>query len=210
MKKYSVIILFFLLFSAYAQDTLRVTANGYDLRDIYLSLDVEHLWQAGYHVDWKTGESDEPWAKSGNKTHCSAFVAAACSHLNMYVLRPPEHKQELLANSQFEWLASDAGKKAGWVQIADENILDIWIAAQEKANDGYAVIASCANEDPRSPGHIALVMPSEVITDSVKASGPKVIQAGAMNRNEVSLRKGFGKHISEWPEKTILFYYHEK
>src|SRR5689334_14461426 len=67
------------------------------------SLDVENHWPAGVHVKWETGVPDgRPESGSGKHTHCSAFVAAAARELGIYILRPPEHPQLLLANAQYE------------------------------------------------------------------------------------------------------------
>src|SRR5579871_1755051 len=99
------------------QRSLRVTPKGDSLRTFYLSLDVEHLWIAGNHVKWETGVADRPDATSGNHTHCSAFIAAACKKLGLYVLRPPEHKQELLANAQYDWLSGPEAIADGWVPV---------------------------------------------------------------------------------------------
>ena len=206
--KYFFFLLLFLGSTLFAQDTLRLSQDGIELREYYLGLHVEDLWQAGHHIDWLTGIPNDPFAKHGVSTHCSAFAAAACYGLHLYILRPPDHGQELLANAQFEWLASADGNKAGWVRISADDPRDVWMTAQRKANEGIPVVASVENPDPHSPGHIAMVMPSEISTDSITALGPRVIQAGGENHNEVSLKQGFKKHITEWPEKSIWFYFH--
>jgi len=71
------------------------------------ALNVEQHWPAGQHVHWQSGVPDgKPETGIGKHTHCSAFVAAAAKQLGIYILRPPEHAQILLANAQFEWLAN--------------------------------------------------------------------------------------------------------
>lgn len=71
------------------QRYLKITQKGDSLRVFYLSLNVENGWIAGFHVNWETGVADKPDAKSGNHTHCSAFVAAACKRLGLYILDRP-------------------------------------------------------------------------------------------------------------------------
>lgn len=85
-----------------AQDCVRLTSCGEQLKFFYLGMDVLHKWPAGRHINWQTGEPDDPDAVSEIRTHCSAFIAAACERQGIYILRPPGHRQELLANAQFK------------------------------------------------------------------------------------------------------------
>jgi hypothetical protein len=181
--------------------------GGRRLRDFYFSLDVENLWIAGQHINWENGIADKPDATSGNHTHCSAFVAAACKRLNIYILRPPEHKQVLLANAQFEWLKSNNAVSEGWKPLTGG---DPYETAQRLANRGLVVIAICENPDPSKPGHIALIMPAELTREEMEESGPACIMAGRHNFNKISLKNGFKSHLTAWPERSILFYYNSK
>ena len=183
---------------------LTVNANGNQLRTFYLGLNVENLWIAGSHINWETGVADKPDATSGNHTHCSAFVAATCKKLNVYILRPPDHKQQLLANAQFEWLTSQDAGNAGWKALAGNNRYE---DAQALANKGMLVIAICTNPDDSKPGHTALVMPTEITKEKLIVEGPVVIMAGTHNHNTISLMKGFKSHLTGWPENTVKFYY---
>jgi len=84
-----------------------ITPAGAQLASIIDALDVEHHWPVGKHVSWETGVPDgRPESAVGKHTHCSAFAAAAARRLGIYLLRPPEHPQLLLANAQYDWLAS--------------------------------------------------------------------------------------------------------
>ena len=183
---------------------LTVNANGNQLRTFYLGLNVENLWIAGSHINWETGVADKPDATSGTHTHCSAFVAAACKRLNVYILRPPEHKQLLLANAQYEWLALDAAANNGWKLVTGNNVYE---TAQVLANKGMMVIAICKNPDDSKPGHAALVMPNEITKEKLLEEGPVVIMAGTHNHNMISLKKGFKSHLTNWPESNVKFYY---
>jgi hypothetical protein len=184
-----------------------VSESGEKLKKAYLAMDVEHLWQAGAHIDWETGRPDDPTATYGVKTHCSAFIAALCERQGIYILRPPQHKQELLANAQYDWLASAEAASKGWHPITGANIYQ---RAQQYANQGHVVVAVYKNPDAHEPGHIAAVMPSPVPPDELASDGPKLISASAHNYNFTTLRAAFRRHITEWPATAILFYYNEK
>jgi glutamine amidotransferase-like uncharacterized protein len=166
------------------------------------AMEVDKLWLPGAIVDWKTGlPTGQPIKDAKSKhTHCSQFVAAATERLGVYVLRPPEHRVVLLANAQFVWLASDAGKKAGWVAMKDG------AAAQAAANDGRLVLASLKNPDPTKSGHIAIVRPGNKDADLLAKDGPDIMQAGGTNALRTTLRKGFGNHKKEYDQ--IAFYAH--
>lgn len=190
-----------------AQRDIKLTDQGEALKAFYISLNVENLWIAGSHVNWQTGEADKPDATSGNHTHCSAFVAAACKRLNMYVLRPPDHKQILLANAQYDWLEEPDATAAGWKPVTGNNVFEM---AQTLANTGNVVIAICKNPDEKKPGHAALVMPAETNRRTLNDDGPFVIMAGTHNHNKLSLKAGFKSHLIDWPASNIKFYYNTK
>jgi len=184
--------------------TLSMNEKGHALKKFYLDLHVEDLWISGHHINWETGEPDNSSSDQDIHTHCSAFVAAACKRLNIYLLRPPDHNMQLLANAQYDWLSSpDAGKK-GWKAIIAGNIYE---EAQQYANNGYVVIAVIKNKNLRLPGHIALVRPAEISKEKLAESGPMLIMAGTHNFNYISLKSGFKSHISEWPGQEVLFYF---
>src|ERR1700683_3459114 len=151
--KYKILLLPLLLgsFAFRFQSGLRVEPAGEQLKEFYFSLDVEHLWIAGNHVNGETGVADKPEATAGNHTHCSAFVAAACQRLNIFILRPPDHGQLLLANAQYDWLASPAALAAGWKPV-EGTFPTLYETAQRLANQGYVVVAICKNPDEKVPG----------------------------------------------------------
>ena len=201
-------ILFFVSsYACLAQEALTPDNNGIKLRNFYLSLNVEKLWIGGHHVNWETGEPDDSNATHDTKTHCSAFAAAACERMNIYILRPPQHKQGLLANAQFDWLKTDEAYKDGWRQIISSDEYKIYDSAQAYADRGYVVVAVFQNPDTHKPGHAALIMPDERTFEKIKEEGPEVIQAGQHNYAGASLIIGFKNHITKWPETGIEFYY---
>ena len=190
---------------SFSQHVLKLDTAGIKLKEFYLKQHVESLWLAGHHVNWETGEIDNPDATKGIKTHCSAFVASVCKQKNIYILRPPEHKTMLLANAQYDWLFSEDAIKKGWRQIKDS----MYVKAQALANKGFVVAAVCKNPDPKKPGHIALIMPSKKSVEDLNNEGPTLIQAGRLNKNYISLKEGFKHHISDWATTTneIMFFY---
>lgn len=166
------------------------------------AMEVDKLWLPGAIVDWKTGlPTGQPIKDAKSKhTHCSQFVAAVADRLAIPLLRPPEHGVVGLANAQFDWLASDVARKAGWVALKDG------AAAQAAANDGRLVLASLKNPDATRPGHIALVRPGTKDAAALAADGPDVMQAGGTNALRTTLRQGFGNHKKEYDQ--IAFYAH--
>jgi len=179
-----------------------VTPTAAALFQVIDSLDVEHHWPAGEHVSWESGIPDgRPETGMGKHTHCSAFVAAAARRLGIYVLRPPEHPQLLLANAQYDWLASEGGSR-GWRPIADG------IEAQHYANQGWLVLAAYKNHHDDKPGHIVIVRPSDKDARMLREEGPQVTQAGGTNYRSVALRVGFAGHPAAWEHHEVVYYAH--
>lgn len=169
------------------------------------ALDVEHRWPAGVHVDWESGLPDGKRISvtfEHKHTHCSAFVASAAKDLGVYILRPPEHKATLLANAQYEWLASDAGAKAGWRALSDA------MSAQRESNAGALVVAAYRNHKLDRPGHIAIVRPSNKSAQDIARDGPEITQAGAHNYRDTNLREGFAGHPGAWGKQEVRYYAH--
>ncbi len=186
---------------ARAQD-LSVSPQGQALVRVLDGMGVESKWIAGAHVDWQTGLPDgAPERMPGRHTHCSAFVASAAQQLGVYILRPPEHGQVLLANAQNEWLAEE-GRSAGWRQLRGP------VEAQEAANRGWLVVASYHNHRDDKPGHIAIVRPAAKRVADVAESGPDVTQAGTVNSTSINIRDGFAGHVSAWRDGEIDYYAH--
>ncbi len=180
-----------------------ITSAGEHLSDALDAMNVESLWLVHQHVNWETGEPDRgpDYTGPGTHTHCSAFAAAAAKKFGIYLLRPPEHGQILLANAQFDWLASDDGRQAGW------RIADGMREAQRLANEGSFVLAVFQSPDAHTPGHAAIVRPSKRSMDTLLADGPELIQAGQHNHNRVNARVAFENHPGAFPD-GIRYYAH--
>ena len=180
-----------------------ISPAGHQLAATLDSMNVESLWLAEEHVNWETGEPDRgaDYEGPGNHTHCSAFAAAAAKRLGVYLLRPPEHGQLLLANAQVEWLGSAAGQKSGWQKVPDMR------KAQRLANQGNLVLVLFQNPDKHVPGHIAIIRPSEKSLTALQENGPQIIQAGNHNHASTSVRIGFLNHPGAWPD-GVRYYVH--
>ena len=178
-----------------------VTPAGERLAETLESMNVESLWLAQEHINWETGKPDRGGEDEGpgHHTHCSAFAAAAAKRLGVYLLRPPEHGQKLLANAQAEWLASAAARKLGWERVSGMK------EAQRLANQGNFVLVSFANPDKDVPGHMAIVRPSEKSIKALQHDGPQIIQAGTHNHTSTVVRIGFLNHAGAWPD-GVLYY----
>jgi hypothetical protein len=178
-----------------------IAPAGDRLASLLDSMNVEALWIAGQHINWETGEPDRggDYEGPGNHTHCSAFSAAAAKRLGVYLLRPPEHGQLLLANAQAKWLDSAAAEKEGWRRVSGMQ------RAQSLANQGSLVLVVYANPDPHVPGHVAIVRPSEKSARELEENGPQIIQAGTHNHNSTNVRIGFSSHPGAWPDGASYY-----
>jgi len=202
MKRIALLLFTFISLASYAQEatTDSITADGRKLLQLLDGSKVEELWPAGYQVNWETGEPIKV-SKSTHSTHCSAFAASFSKKLGVYLLHPPAHGQNLLANAQFDWLQSDEATKEGWQKVA--NGLD----AQNLANKGYLVITAIKNPDTTKPGHAAVIRPTVKTLSLLQDEGPQVTQSGRVNHYSISLIKGFANHPGAWPN-GVIFYEH--
>ncbi len=180
----------------------QISPSGRALGNMLDSMRVEDLWLAGHHIHWKTGFPDgRPYLTKGAHTHCSAFVAAVAYRLGIYILRPPDHPQTLLANAQVDWLRAK-GPSYGWRQVESGQ------QAQEMANEGFLVVAGYKNRNPEKSGHIVVVKPFVKSKDMLREEGPQVIQAATYNFSSTSLRRGFRYHRGAFERGKIRFFAH--
>ena len=202
MKRLSFLLLTFITITSFAQGITSdsITANGLRLMKLLDSSRVEVLWQKGYRVDWETGQTVAV-SSSPFSTHCSAFAAAFAKQVGVYLLRPPEHKQILLANAQFDWLQTNMATDQGWVKV------NTGLEAQNLANKGYLVVTVFKNSDERKPGHIAIIRPAVKTLKVIDREGPQTTQAGGTNAYSIALIDGFSHHPGAWPD-GVVFYEH--
>jgi hypothetical protein len=179
-----------------------IAPDGKQLVAMLDAMNVEHLWLAGEHIDWQSGApTGKPERVEGKHTHCSAFVASVAERLGVYILRPPEHTQMLLANAQFDWLV-DQGAAGGWNELTSSE------QAQADANRGDLVVAVYRNHHDDKPGHIAIVRPNEKSASAIADEGPQVTQAGGTNYASTSLAQGFANHPAAWGHKEVRYFAH--
>lgn len=196
------ILAFLLCASAQGPSAAEDAASAARLAAVLDGMDVERRWPAGVHVDWETGVPDgKPERGAGKHTHCSAFVGSAAKRLGVYILRPPEHGQLLLANAQYDWLAIE-GPRRGWTSLPDDG------QAQAYANRGYLVVAAYRNHHDDKPGHIAIVRPSARSAQDLVREGPEIIQAGGTNYAHAALKRGFAGHPAAWSQHEVRYYAH--
>jgi hypothetical protein len=192
-----------------------ITPDGMKLAALLDSMNVESLWQRGYHVDWRTGVSEgPPLERPGAHTHCSAFAASVAERLGVYILRPPEHGQTWLANAQERWLNSP--EAAGWQRIGQLGDPGASLRAVTLSNQGKLVVAvyfQPPRDTPDGPkersGHIAIVRPSDKSPALIDSEGPDVIQAGGTNHRSVALRAGFAYHQDGLASGAIEYFWHD-
>ena len=206
MKKLVFLFLVFYSSALAAQQTYVLDEFGEKLKQFYQSLNVETHWISGRHIDWETGEPSDRDDTHNLKTHCAAFVSAACQKLKIVILRPPEHEQDLLSNAQFNWLSTSAAVAQAWKPVIGDNL---YAQAQDLANKGFVVVAVVQNNDQRKPGHIALIMPVVITDKDLTENGPQIIMAGVKNYTTISLKAGFKGFYGKWPENQIEFYYYQ-
>lgn len=85
----------------------------------------------------------------------------------------------LRANEMFDWLQTERARLLGWEEH-DEH------TAQRCADEGMCVLAVWKNPEPKKPGHIAPLIPSD------GESGTFISNVGASNFARGHLSKGFG------------------
>jgi hypothetical protein len=180
-----------------------ISPAGMRLASVLDSMNVESLWLAHEHVNWETGEPDRGANDEGpgNHTHCSAFAASVAKTVGVYLLRPPQHGQLLLANAQAKWLKSPDAQNEGWQEVYRME------EAPQFANQGRLVVVVFANPDPHVPGHIAIVRPSEKSMRALEENGPQIVQAGNHNHASTNVRTGFGNHPGAFPG-GVSYYAH--
>ncbi|MEB0031565.1 hypothetical protein QN372_12470 [Undibacterium sp. RTI2.1] len=190
-------------FHAEADDVSQITSNGQRLTQFLDQTRVEELWPAGVHVAWETGvPNGKPAKGEGKHTHCSAFVAAIAKRLGIYILRPPDHSAQLLANAQYDWLLTQGAPK-GWEERLSSK------QAQQAANSGVLVVAVYRSHHDDKPGHIAIVRPDLKSGRALDLEGPQITQAGAVNYLSATLAQGFASHPLAWKKKEVRYFSHD-
>jgi hypothetical protein len=139
------------------------------------------------------------------------IVAAVALMLDIYLLRPPFHSQQGLANAQAEWFAGTGEHKgptaldSGWVPLGasgDDTALTDAVAAAGAAQLIVAIYRG--PPAPQQHGHVCIVRPPGISPPSDDA-GPDVISVGDVNRSRTSMRTAFHAHPGAWPNAIQLY-----
>ncbi len=191
-----------------------LTAGGYRLMAFIDGFPIDTQWLTGHRIVWQTGQQNGPdGIGPSDHTHCSAFVAALALDLNIYILRPPNHGQELLADAQMAWLGGGASSgptaaESGWRSLGSASGSGVLAAAVDAANQGKLVFAGY-NQPPvggvQRSGHVVAVRPQTTIDAE---AGPQVVMAGTNNWRAISMRSAFESHAGAWPD-GITVYVHD-
>jgi hypothetical protein len=196
----------------------RITiTGGKRLEEFLATVPIETRWISGHHIVWQTGQQNGPNnLGSDNHTHCSALVAAIALYLDIYILRPPNHEQQLLANAQIDWLRATRtfpGPSAaawGWRALGASSTEGILDSAVTRANLGKLVVAGYRQRPITDPairqarsGHVVIVRPQGLSFSAV--DGPFVAMAGNRNWRSIHMREAFHSHPTAWPNNIHLF-----
>ncbi len=185
-------------------------AGGPRLLEFLDGLPLATRWLHGHHVVWQTGQQNAPEGYGHERhTHCSAFVAAVALMLDVYILRPPNHRQNDLANAQGDWLAGRVAYvgptaiASGWESLGVSGDRGALRLAVEHANSGRLVVCLYRTPaDQGKPGHICIVRPQSF---SGSSSGPLVMSVGERNHSSVHMQSAFGSHPGAWPNEIELY-----
>ena len=190
-------------------------AGGPRLTEFLDALPVTTRWVHHHRVVWQTGQQNAPEGVGPMAhTHCSAFVAAVALMLDIYLLRPPFHSQQGLANAQADWFAGTGGHKgptaldSGWIPLGasgDDTALTDAVTAAGAAQLVVAIYR--APPAPQQHGHVCIVRPPGISPPSDDA-GPDVISVGDVNRSRTSMRTAFHAHPGAWPNAIQLYAHH--
>ena len=183
-------------------------------------LPVLTRWRSGYHIVWQTGQQNV--FQSGGpaaETHCSAFAAAVGLMLDIYVLRPPDHGQEFLADAQADWLRGvgttpgPTAEDSGWLPLGTGSDGGV-PAAAAAAGAGQLVLAiyhAPPVTDPngtveQKSGHVCIVRPQP--PGWQEATPLNVMSVGEESWTSVSIKVAFQDHPAAWPAR-VYFYAHD-
>lgn len=132
-------------------------------------------------------ENGEPILEPGT-TWCNIYVP---DYLRLMGLPAPTHwvmadgspasvgkGRELRANGLVDWFEQYGGRY-GWAK-ADSRV------AQDAADRGHVVVVGWKNPHPPRPGHVAILLGRDRIT-----------QAGAKNYFEATVKMGFGRSVDD-------------
>jgi hypothetical protein len=154
-----------------------ILSGGARLKEFLDGLPIEAQWLAGHHIVWQTGQQNGPDSVGpDDHTHCSALAAAIALDLDIYLLRPPHHSQQLLSNAQMDWLggtgtfSGPTATDSEWRALGSSGGVGVLDSAVAAANTGKLVVAGYRQPPVADPvtgqtvnksGHVVIVRPQD-------------------------------------------------
>jgi hypothetical protein len=196
-------------------------AGGPRLAEFLDCLPLATRWIHNHRVVWQTGQQKAPESQgTSEETHCSAFIAAVALMLDRYILRPPNHGEDGLANAQAAWFAGEAtfpgptAKESHWIALGSSGDAAALKAAVDAANLGQLVVAIFNAQPVGTPGgkphpdsddhgHACIVRPQSAA--AVGDDGPHVMSVADDNRPDTPMKTAFHAHPGAWPDRIKLY-----
>jgi len=155
------------------------------------------IWTAQNYIDtirWFNVSDSTRYQAGGTGSYCNIFLWDVTSALGVEI---PHYVNgiETDANWIYLWLTGEGqdsgapswewGKASdlGWFEVTAEE-------AQKNANQGYPTVATMADPDAYSHGHVAVVIPGKLVVVNT-TSYPLIAQAGARAFVGLSAYEGF-------------------
>ena len=189
-----------------------ISEGGDRLRVFLDGTHVETRWIADYHVVWQTGQRNGPAeGDPAHHTHCSAYVAAAALYVDIYILRPPNHKQLHPGERASRLAPAAAGATA---DLPPRNRDGARLGSSGKATDVLDDAITAANAGKLVvAGYLQPLVGTQVEGRGISSSsdhresfpsdeGPQVVTAGVRNFKSASMK--FASGIALWPGPTAF------
>ena len=151
------------------------------------------VWKASNTLGTQTIPFLHPFngdtAKFGTSGQC-----APRSYLSDYQQDWLNGKITVSSQMDSKWNYSPVPSNDGWYAVPGNSM----VSAQNYANQGYLVVASYKYplfDQNKKPGHITILYPMQIDSDTISAAGPEVVSAGWDNSpNPTTLKDAFKHH----------------
>lgn len=184
-----------------------INFNGTQLLNSYSNFNILMRWISVNQVNWFTGQKiySPDTVNFPVGSHAGAFVAAVANRFDMYILRPPVNTQANLAYNQATWF-QESSSAYGWTEIIATGMENIYVLAQNAANQGNVVVSSYQNTE-NGEAHTNIILPSFSITQAdLETNGPNCLNVGAINYNQQTLKICYQEFMDAFDENMIKFY----
>ena len=154
-------------------------------------------------INWFNVSDSARYQSDGTGSYCNIFLWDVTRALGVEI---PHYVNgiETDANWVYLWLTGE-GQDSGapsweWGRASDLGWFEVTAEeAQENANQGFPTVATMADPDAYSHGHVAVVIPGKLLVVNT-TSYPLIAQAGARAFVGLSAYEGF----KPWIEKRVL------